>query len=224
MPRRVSPANRSAMVGKILAAPGQNLPHWARAAPANAAIHAGPGIAPSAASRAATLPAVVRSGPDKDSPRISDGHSFPRLSALVHRRRLAQPAAAVAPTTHHGLTSRRTSVAGCASNAQLASANAIAAALYRRPASSPRGPTTINAPHWVHLYRRSRSVMICGGPVATSGPCTCRLRNPWPCSRSRCPGGRLATWQPGHRPGRAASTDGTACNQCLTSTSICTNR
>ncbi len=62
------------------------------------------------------------------APILTTGKSRPARTARDHRRRLAQPAAAVAPTIRSGLTRARTSAGANSATLQSASASAMAPA------------------------------------------------------------------------------------------------
>ncbi len=147
------------------------------------------------------------------------GRTANRVPARIesaHRRNIGQLAADVVPISCCGLTRRRTSGLGRASRAQSASASPIAAAVKRRPCTTPRGTTVIVCSQAQQRKRRTRSCTDSGGASESSGPRSCLARLPCPWITSRRPAGRLAAPHHGHLPGRQASTDGIAVSQSLT--------
>lgn len=197
----------------------------ARAAPTNArtvsdaSTGGGARLPMAVAARSATWRRVNSSG----HPRTPENRR-PLLTASDQRQSVAQPATAVVPTILKGLVCRRISAGLCRFRPKRAKACAMADAEYQRRASIASGTTSTTASHLRHRYRRHGTSIATGTSNAAGGPSICRTRRPWPCSRSPCPDGRLATPQHGQCAGRTSSTAGILDNHRLTSRALCTIR
>lgn len=146
--------------------------------------------------------------------------SRPSPMALVHRGSVRQPAEAVAPTTHHGLTRSRTSRAGSPVTPKKARARAMADAAKSLLVSVSRGATVSVASHRWHWKRRTDTQRISGAPSGVPGPRSCRERRPCPCSTTFPPAGWLAAPHAGQRAGRTSAAVGLFSAQVLTSRSL----